>query len=206
MSEVMAFGQRTNNAQLMVDCRDLGYFRDLDIVFDPTYGEGRFWKLWRPERLMCSDLYVQADMLPHGLVNPWDFTNFPLPDRTANVTVFDPPYKLNGTPEKGGPATSDKGYGVGGTAVRWQDRHELIRSGITECARVTERILMIKCMDQVCSGQVRWQTREFADLAESRGFSLIDMLHVQGYRKQPEGRRQLHARRDYSTLLVLERK
>ena len=29
--------------------------------------------------------------------------------------------------------------------------------------------LLVKCQDQVCGGDVRWQTREFADHAESVG-------------------------------------
>ena len=66
-------------------------------------------------------------------------------------------------------------------------------------------MLLIKCQDQVVSGAVRWQTRIFADHAEAQGFQLVDALHVQGSRPQPDGRRQVHARRDYSTLLVLER-
>lgn len=201
VTEIMAFGKRKSNAELMADAMTLGYILPTDFVLDPTYGEGRFWKTVTPLNLIKADLFVQMG----GDVQPWDFTSLPLPDEAVDVTTFDPPYKLNGTPEKGGPATSDKGYGVGGKAVRWQDRHVLIKEGIKECARVTRGILMIKCMDQVCSGKVRWQTREFADEAEKFQFELIDTLHVEGYRKQPEGRVQRHARRDYSTLLVLER-
>ena len=64
--------------------------------------------------------------------------------------------------------------------------------------------LLVKCQDQVCSGQVRWQTREFLAHAESLGCRLVDMLHLQSYREQPPGRKQLHARRNYSTMLILE--
>ncbi len=65
--------------------------------------------------------------------------------------------------------------------------------------------LLLKCQDQVCSGQVRWQTREFADHAEQLGMRLVDALHLLGHRPQPAGRRQVHARRNYSTLLVLRK-
>jgi hypothetical protein len=119
--------------------------------------------------------------------------------------VFDPPYKLNGTSTGKGAASCDEAYGVH-RAATWQERHALIRDGITECARVADHYLLIKCQDQVCSGQKRWQTREFADHAEAQGFRLADMLHVSGFRKQPDGRRQVHAQQDYSTLLVCERR
>ena len=33
--------------KLMVACRDLGYISG--AVFEPTFGLGRFWTLWRPD-------------------------------------------------------------------------------------------------------------------------------------------------------------
>ena len=202
MSAIMAIGERRNNAELMADCHALGYLRDDDSVLDATYGLGRFWTIYRPTRLIASDLYAGGE---DGIAR-WDFRHIPVAPRTFDVVVLDPPYKLNGTSTGKGPAASDVDYGVGASApATWQERHALIRDGITECARVARRVLMVKCQDQVCSGQVRWQTREFAAHAEDQGFRLVDALHVQGHRKQPDGRRQVHARRDYSTLLVLER-
>ena len=41
------------------------------------------------------------------------------------------------------------------------------------------------CMDQVCSGQKRWQTHEFTRHAESLGCGLVDMMHVGGTSDQP---------------------
>lgn len=124
----------------------------------------------------------------------------------------------------------DSNYGITSYASV-EDRHDLIRAGITECARVTARHLMVKCQDQVNAGSVRWQTREFADHAEGCGFRLVDMLFLVGGRQQPPRHRrctvcapgepyrscvecggtgrvpsaQQHAARNYSTMLVLER-
>jgi hypothetical protein len=91
--------------------------------------------------------------------------------------------------------------------VPWQDRMQLCRDGITECVRVLrfKGFLLVKCQDQVCSAQVRWQTHDFAAHAESLGCRLVDALYLTSYRAQPEGRSQQHARRNYSTLLVLRR-
>lgn len=66
-------------------------------------------------------------------------------------------------------------------------------------------MLLVKCQDQVCSGKVRWQTIEFAGHAVELGSRLVDQLHLPSYRPQPAGRRQIHARRNYSTLLVLRK-
>jgi hypothetical protein len=101
---------------------------------------------------------------------------------------------------------SDEGYGVAGDYRPVAQRHTDICVGIGQAAKLSSGFVLVKCQDQVVSGRVHWQTRIFADYAEQVcGLELIDMLHVQGYRKQPEGRRQVHARRDYSTLLVFKR-
>lgn len=200
MANVMAISSAKNNAELIVECRDLGYLHDDMIVWDPTFGLGRFWTKWRPRHLVATDLDpAKSPDWPDGV----DFTNSGFADGDFHAVVFDPPYKLNGT---GGSHASDAGYGVA-NSMRWQDRHQLIRDGITECVRVLRPggMLLVKCQDQVCSGQVRWQTREFADHAERLGCRLVDQLHLVGHRPQPPGRRQVHARRNYSTLLVLRR-
>lgn len=203
---VLAFDpQRRTNAQLIGDLRTLGYIGDDDDVLDPTYGVGRWWNDWRPESLIATDLdpMKSPDTFPHGV----DFTAMPWDSATFDVVAFDPPYKLNGTSGGGGPATSDVDYGVGGPAVRWQDRHTLIFAGIKESTRVLRPggYLIVKCADQVCSGKVRRQTVEFAQAAINAGCSYVDELHVYGSRKQPNGRSQVHARRNYSTALVMRK-
>jgi len=200
MTAVMAISTARNNAELILQCRDLGYLHDDWRILDPTHGLGRFWTLWQPRRIIRCDLNLQRSPLGRAV----DFRTLPWPDRHFEAVVFDPPYKLNGT---GGSHASDTSYGVDTAGVRWQDKHCLIVDGITECFRVLVDggYLLIKCQDQVCSGHVRWQTREFAHHAETLGCQLVDMLHLPSYRAQPEGRRQVHARRNYSTLLVLRK-
>lgn len=194
---IMAFEPtRTDNAQLMVDCRELGYLSDEDLILDPTWGKGRFWTKWHPKGLIGTDLNPKKS--PAGL--PIDFTALPYADRLFDAVVFDPPYKLNGTPSEG----MDEDYGVD-EPTRWQDRMALCIAGIEECARVSSDRLLVKCMDQVCSGRVRWQTTIFAEAGSEHGFRLVDELHVRSYREQPSKRRQVHARRNLSTLLVMRR-
>jgi hypothetical protein len=194
---VMAFGRWRNNAELIADCVRLGYIDDDRLVCDPTYGLGRFWIVYRPEALVASDLNPARSPCGYSV----DFTAMPWSDDMFGTVVFDPPYKLNGT---GGSHASDEAYGVALAGVRWQDRMQLCRDGITECVRVLKLggHLLVKCQDQVCSVQVRWQTHDFAAHAESLGSRLVDALHLPSYRSQPEGRSQRHARRNYSTMLV----
>ena len=192
---VMAMGTRRNNAELMADCAKLGYLTE--PVLDATYGLGRMWRTHTPTLLFTNDRHTQADR--HD-----DFRYLSFADGSFGSVVFDPPYKLNGTSTGRGPSAADSAYGVGGDYVPVAERHRLIIDGIAECARVTNRWLLVKCADQVSSGKVWFQTRIFADAGEDCGLTLVDQLHVQGYRPQP-AIRQVHARRDYSTLLVFRK-
>lgn len=202
---LMAIGGWANNAELIAAIASHGrYLRPEWLTLDPTYGLGRFWTRWRPERLIAHDL--DPDKAPDGAA---DFTALPYADATFDAVVFDPPYKLNGTSSGKGASASDAGFGVAGSdwsKMTWQDRHALIRDGITEATRVLQPKgwLLVKCQDQVCSGQVRWQTREFADHAEHLGHRLVDRFDLPSYRAQPPGRRQVHARRNSSALLVFQ--
>lgn len=213
----MAMGSRTNNAQLVADCAQLGYLHEDWRTLDPTYGKGRWWTDWSPTLLRRHDLVPSK--APDG---PMDFTRLDYLAQTFEAVVFDPPYKLNGTKGKSGPASGDESYGVDEGYTSIEARHDLMRWGISECLRVLAPrsrggqggYLLVKCQDQVSSGKVQWQTRLMADHAEAYGrvvndgcsVRLVDELHVRGYRKQPEGRSQKHARRDYSTLLVFQKK
>jgi hypothetical protein len=199
---VTVFTSARNNAELIVQCHRLGYLRYDWLTLDPTYGYGKFWTLWRPVDLIGTDIIPAKSPFGRSV----DFTDMPFSSGSFDAVVFDPPYKLNGTSTGKGPAASDEGFGVDGAYVKWQDRHQLIRDGITECVRVLKPkgMLLVKCQDQVC-GKKRWQTREFSAHAESLGCRLVDMLHLPGGRKQPPGRRQLHALQNFSTMLVLKK-
>lgn len=176
----------------MINVYNLGYLRGL--VLDATYGGGGFWTDIRPGGLITLDLKPTGDLVG-------DFTCLPFTDNVFNTVILDGPYKLGGTPKL---KDFDSRYGID-TPTRWQDRNSLIKRGIIECIRVARDYVLVKCQDQVSSGHVRWQTREFADHAEQHGATLVDRFDLAGSRiPQPAGRSQVHARRNLSTLLVLE--
>lgn len=194
MTEILAAAPRPSNAELIVEARDLGYLHNDWLTLDVTYGRGTFWNLYRPRRLVTNDL---------GKGTPdvrFDARQMPFPDDTFDVTVIDFPYKLNGTPDP----DIDERYGVEQVRTR-DERHDLMYAGLAEGIRVTRPLgfVLFKCQDQVNSGRVWWQSRMFAEHAESLGCTHKDSLLKLGHRPQPEGRSQQHARRNYSTLLVL---
>ena len=89
----------------MSDCHRLGYLEG--SVLDATYGHGRFWRDYRPPKLVPLDLDRTYGVMVA------DFTALPLVDDSFDTVVFDPPYKLNGTPTH----SLDFHYGVGSN--RW---------------------------------------------------------------------------------------
>ena len=193
---VMAVDSYKTNADLIVACATLGYLRKEWPTLDPTYGHGTFWKLWRPDVLRAHDL--DPAKAPDGAQ---DASALPYPDQSFACVVLDGPYKLNGTPD----VTVDQRYGVH-EPTRWQDRMDLLVRMTREAARVVDcGYLLVKCQDQVCSGKVRWQTTVLTETAEACGLGLVDRLDMLSYRPQPDGVRQVTARRNTSTMLVFRR-
>ena len=203
MSEILAFSGRKTNAEAIEDCAKLGYIGPGDLTIDLTYGLGRFWTRWKPDELHCADLNPdKSPDFPDGL----DATATGFLDSCYDVVVVDPPYKLNGKSGQGGPASSDADYGVDGDYMPVGARMNLMRNMLTEANRIVKPggVVLYKCQAQVVSGNVMWQDRVMAQHAEHVGMRHIDSLFVEGVRAQPSGRRQIHARRNYSTLLVLQ--
>lgn len=181
------------NAHMIADCVRLGYLRSEREILDPTYGQGTFWKVWRPPKLTGADA---------NQFGGFDFRDMPWDDGSYDAVVYDPPYKLNGIPTPG----VDTRYGVG-ESTRWQDRIKLMQQGQKECARVLKPggYLLTKCQDQVVSGKVVWQTDIMTAQAVHDGLVKVDRLDfLTNPRPQPHSR-QVHARRNYSTLLVFQK-
>lgn len=196
---IMSVDTWTDNGHLIADAGKLGYI--YGEVLDPTYGYGTFWNQFKPDGLVACDLDPEKNPLGD---HPVDFTDLPWPDNSFDTVVFDPPYKLNGTPT----ADVDERYGVH-VYTRWQDKMKLIRRGVLECARVTRDMLLVKCQDQVCSGQMVWQTDVVTNLlcrSLNRSFRKVDRFDFVSYRAQPATRSQKHARHNASQLLVFSKK
>ncbi len=193
---VYAVDTYKTNGGLIAAAHRLGYLNDHWLTLDMTYGRGTFWNDYRPARLITNDLGQGTPHLRFDMAG-----RAPFRDDTFDVTVCDPPYKLNGTPDPG----IDTRYGVEQVTTR-QERHRLMHAALDEAIRVTKPggLVLYKCQDQVNSGRIWWQTRMIAEHAELYGARHRDSLMYVGGRPQPEGRSQQHARRNYSTLLVLE--
>lgn len=196
---IMAINDWGNNGELIADVQRLGYIHDLDSVLDCTYGYGTFWSVWKPKGYLFHGCDANPAKSPDSL-DGVDFRKMPFEDKSFDVVVFDPPYKLNGQPDP----DVDERYGVE-QSTRWQDRWDLIFEGLAECTRVARRRVLCKVQAQVCSGKVRWEDVEAINIAAAYGFGLRDRFNFLSYRAQPEGTVQRTARQNSSQLLVLER-
>lgn len=197
-AEVRACAEWPTNGHLIADVARLGYLRHEWRTLDPTYGYGVWWSVWRPRMLVGHD--ANPAKAPDGAL---DFRDLPYPRAAFDAVAFDPPYKLNGTPDDtdGG---QDERFGVDERASV-AERMALIRDGMTEQARVLTRrgMLLVKCQDQVVSGRIYWQTDELTALADELGFDKVDRFDLLGGgRPQPGDRGQKHAYYRPSTLLV----
>lgn len=188
---ILAVKNWKDNGAMIADVAQLGYISG--TVLDVTYGQGTFWKYWTPPVLITHDLAIDGV----------DFRRLPEGDGSVDTVVLDPPYKLSGTPALG---EFDERYGID-VPMAIDQKHMMIKRGIKEAERVlrVKGHLLLKCQDQVSSGQVRWQTFEFTHSAMMLGFRLVDRFDMLGKgRPQPKGRRQVHAQGRPSTLLVFK--
>lgn len=192
---VKAIDDWSNNAEMIKDV-GLVHYRPGETVLDTTWGLGNFWSKWAPKLLDGCDYDVKKS--PMGI--SVDVTEMPFSDASYDIVVCDLPYKYAGTATP----SIDGRYGVAGREPV-ADTDERMQDGLVECCRVARRQVWFKCQDQVVSGRLRLQTAPLIVTAAEQGFRVADIALLQSYREQPAGRRQLHLRRNYSTLLIFER-
>ena len=199
---VLAATPWPTNGDLIRDCARLGYLQADWLTLDPTYGLGRWWTRWRPDRLVCHDL--DPDKAPDG---PADFRELPYSAPTFDAAVFDPPYVSVGGRKTTGLADHHHRYGLTDAPKTPADLQVLINDGLEEVARVVRPRghVLVKCQDYISSGRLWPGTHRTLSHALELGLELVDRLehYSTAPRPQPPGRRQVHARRNLSTLFVL---
>lgn len=186
------------NAHMIADCAALGYLAQDWRTLDPTYGRGLWWTVFCPDDLTTHD--IRQDGV--------DFRQLPHSDDAFQAVAFDPPYvAMGGRTTSGVPEQMDR-YGMEDAPRTPAGVQQLVNDGLAECARVLEPggFLLAKCQDYVSSGHL-WPGSYYTTTAGLvLGLRLHDRLdHISGTRPQPPGRRQVHARRNATTLLVFRK-
>lgn len=221
LAPVLAATPWGTNADLIWDLARLGYLRHHDHVLDPTYHLGVWWQRFRPEKLATH--YRAQDGT--------DFRSLPHLDESFDAVAFDPPYVAPGGRSTSTIKEMHARYGMneGGCDdpdFRTPDELQaIINEGLTEMYRLvrpsTRRslhptapngVVIVKAKDYVWSGQLFPGTHHTLSHAIRLGFVLEDRLeHLGSPGPQPtvnldgSPRRQVHARRNLSTMLVLRK-
>lgn len=203
---VMAAHAWPSNAELIAACHQLNYLKDADRTLDPTFGRGKWWTSWRPKTLVTHDAAIDGTDF-RDLSDLYD-------DGEFDAIAYDPPYV-----PRGGQTASVKmqdfndryGRVLNSTPKSIQ---QLIDDGLTEMVRLVKPkgIILVKCQSYVWAGKLWPGVHYTLSHSLSQGCRLKDQLeHVTTPRPQPTRTRadgkpsvQQHARRNLSTLLVLE--
>ena len=215
---ILAATAWATNAQMIRDVAKLGYLKHTDLILDPTYGAGGWWRLWHPLEgaihgfTPTNAWYWPVDNefpLKSTLPGPWDFRDMGVGSEVFDAVAFDPPYVSVGGRATSGIRGMHDAYGMGGAPTTPQGVQTDIAAGLKECFRVVKKggIVLVKCQSYVSSGKLWPGTFLTYQAAMTIGFQLVDhFVHVSGPRPQPDGRGpQKHARRNQSDLLVLRR-
>lgn len=213
---VLAATAWATNGHLIADCHRLGYLRTSDHILDPTYGKGTWWKQWRPQNLTT---HLRAK-------DGSDFRSLPYPDHSFDAIAYDPPYVCPGGRKTSTIQPMHERYGMneGGCADpdfrTPAELQAIMNAGLTEMARLVKPartkneggIILAKSQNYIWSGQM-WEGAELIrEHARSLGLVVVDRLEMlvsPGPQPtvNPDGspRRQVHARRNLSTLFVLRK-
>lgn len=214
LAPVLAADHWRSNAELIRDCATLGYLKKDLITLDPTFGNGVWWKAWRPDVLIAKDRKTDPE---------WDFTDASsyYDSESFHVVAFDPPYIAPGGRKTSGIESMYEVYGLIDAPKTAAGVQAQINAGITEMTRLLVRggVLLVKCQSYVSSANLwvgDYYTQRHA--LEVAGLKTLDRFdHIGKPRPQPSGRTikkqdgtrvpsiQKHARRNVSTLFVFQK-
>lgn len=204
---VLAATAWRDNSDMIVAAAQLGHLRKDWLTLDATVGKKAvFWKRWRPGQLVTNDFDPEVAADFHH-----DFRDLPFPSMTFDAVVFDPPYVCVGGRTTTGIPEMHERYGLTEAPKSPEALLEMNMAGLDEMVRLMKPrgILLLKYQDQVSGGKFFPGTHYMAEHAIAvLGCEWVDRLErtQATSRPQPEHRRQLHARRNLSSLLVFKKR
>ena len=212
---IVAAASWHSNADLIVDIAALGYIKPDDAVIDLTFGRGTWWKKYRhPGHFVgCVNTIEQWTKLSvanqHLTIILPDFHDL----RTGSlgyrhkfdVVAFDPPYVSTETRSKTTIPDFYDRYGLVHAARTPALLCESNNLAMEEATRILRPggYMLVKCCDYISSGKLFLGTHWTLGAALDMGLECVERFeHVGHARAQPPGRRQVHARRNLSTMFI----
>ncbi len=168
-------------------------------ILDATWGKGVFWQGARP----AGWRVVGMDALRFKHPEVWaDNRQMPFRPQVFDAVVYDPPHVTHPWSAWDQSGAYEFAQGRGSIAYLYPDF--LIEAGRV---LVPDGIVIAKLADQIHTGKYWWQTFKFIQEAQVAGFTPCDVVIKvrSNYRPQPNGRRQLHARRRHSFYIILRK-
>lgn len=202
---VLAASNWPTNGDLIADVARL-YLADLTVeqsVLDATYGRGLWWTKYQPPFLTTNDIVAGRAHYQY------DFRH--LPEHWASsfdVVAYDPPYVCVGGRETSGIKDMHDRYGLTDAPKSPIHLQGMMDDGLAEMQRVTRPggLILMKCQDYISSGKLWAGTHWSLVQALQLGLEVVDRFeHIGHVRPQPPNRRQVHARRNLSTLFVFRK-
>jgi hypothetical protein len=195
---VMGATAWARNADMIIDCVNLGYIRPDDKVIDLTFGRGKWWTKYDHTRTgeftavtepLSVDEVNEAVEFGRVVMYRGDFRH--LPAQWANlydVVTFDPPYiAMGGRKTSKLPDFMDR-YGLEDAPTTPRALHEYNAQGLAEAYRICKPggFVMTKCADYISSGQLQLASHWMLDSGLKLGFKVQDKLtHIGNVRPQP---------------------
>ena len=211
---ILSANHWSTNADLILDVVSLGYIQYNDNVIDLTFGRGKWWAKYKPRFLTAltdrsEDYTNEFTDGEFNVIHDTDYTNLVgFEDNTYDVTAYDPPYIcMGGRDTSTMPDFADR-YGLVHAPRTPRGVHEYNVRGLREAVRITkpEGILLVKCAPYIYSGRRQEGDVWMRNDAVQMGLEVEEMfIHIGKLRAQPSGRRQLHARNNYSVLYVFRK-
>jgi hypothetical protein len=203
MTVLGAFNWKSN-AELIEDAARLGYIQPTDMVLDPTYHRGIWWKKFRPANL------IHHNWKQDGV----DFRDLPYADGFFNVVAFDPPYVSTGGRDTSTIDDFNARYGLHDTPRSPLELHRYNCLGLRECVRVSNKYVLMKVCDYISSGKrfpgvyemekFIYEELKLKIVDEFLHYSIAPRPQPQRTRKDGKPSVQKHARNNYSVLLVVK--
>lgn len=171
------------------------------VVLDPSWGEGKWWTDFKPEHFIAHDKFKLDGV---------DWCALPEADDTIDVVAWDPEYISPGGRDTSTIEEFNEAYGLNVAPATPKLLHAEMLAGIHEFFRVLRpstgkqgRFLLVKAMDYVTSGHLYDGTGNMIRSLQAVGFEYWDRFeHIGKPGPQPAHERQVHARRNLSTLIV----
>jgi tRNA G10 N-methylase Trm11 len=191
-----------DNGALIADLHALDYLRD-ELTLDPTYGRGLWWTTWRPAQLIVHDRKIDGT----------DFRHLPYGDAVFPQIAYDPPYVCPGGLKTSTIQAMHTAYGMNATAGPQRDfatpgqLQQIMNDGLTEMVRLLRPggTIVTKAKDYIWSGRLWIGTHHVQAHALELGLQVIDRLEHVGSPGPQSQKRQVHARRNLSTMFVLRK-